>query len=264
MPLLSFFNEGDDEMVKVTKLLVPEHLAWKVAFGRSNSKKYIVVHQTANTSAGADARAHARLQHRGNPRAASWHETVDDKGVYQSFTHDWQLFHAGDGRYGKGNAQGIAIELCVNRDGDYQRMLIHAINRIKELMVQYQIPLSRVISHYDCSKKWCPRELLDGHHGLSFEKFKQKLIQTEPAQAKEPERQTTYVGKRVESIYSGKLRFYNKPSWKDQDVFGFLRKGEGFNRIIKKVAVSTAFQYQVSNGKAIYYVTASPKYVKVV
>lgn len=249
-------------MVKVIQLIVADHLARKVSFGKGNPKKYIVVHQTGNTNKGADAKAHANLQYRGNSREAAWHETVDDKGVYQSFSHDWKLFHAGDGRYGKGNAQGIAIELCVNGDGDYNKMIENALARIKELMAMYHIPIERVISHYDCSKKWCPSELLNGKNGMTFKNFKNVLTEKNiPINKKGSS--TSFVGKRVESIHPGKLRFYNKPSWKDQAVYGYLLNGHGFNEILAKVDVEGYPQYKVSNGKAIYYVTASPKYVKV-
>lgn len=72
-------------------------------------------------------------------------------------------------------------------------------------------------------------------------------------------------GKRVESIYPGKLRFYNKPSWQDQDVFGYLTKGQGFPTMVEKIKVGTGHQYKVKNSKgATFYVTASSQYVKLV
>lgn len=74
----------------------------------------------------------------------------------------------------------------------------------------------------------------------------------------------SYKGKRVESIHAGNLRFYNKPSWNDADVFGYLAKGVGFNEILDKVKVGSSEQYKVRNTKGdIYYVTTSPTYVKV-
>jgi hypothetical protein len=74
-----------------------------------------------------------------------------------------------------------------------------------------------------------------------------------------------YFGKRVESIFDGELRYYNKPSWKDEDVYGHLTKGMGFPTIIDKVRVGKGEQYKVKNSKGqVFYVTASPKYVQVV
>jgi N-acetylmuramoyl-L-alanine amidase len=69
-------------------------------------------------------------------------------------------------------------------------------------------------------------------------------------------------GKRVESKLDG-LRFYNKPSWKDEDVMGSIDEGFGFE-IIEKLSVGKGEQYKVKNSKGnIYYVTANSKYVRV-
>lgn len=94
------------------------------------------------------------------------------------------------------------------------------------------------------------------------EQFKQKTSGNTP---KPKTNVASYIGKRVESIYPGKLRFYNKPSWKDQDVFGYVKKGEGFPEIINKIKVGSGYQYKVKNSKgAIYYITASSEYVRIV
>lgn len=75
----------------------------------------------------------------------------------------------------------------------------------------------------------------------------------------------SYIGKRVESIHNGSLRFYNKPSWSAQDVYGHLTKGIGFPTILDKVTVGNGEQYKVMNSSGqVFYVTASPKYVQVV
>ena len=63
-------------MVSIKRMIVPERLAKRVTYGGTNQKKYITIHQTGNTSKGADAGAHARLQANGNSRQASWHYTV--------------------------------------------------------------------------------------------------------------------------------------------------------------------------------------------
>ena len=79
------------------------------------------------------------------------------------------------------------------------------------------------------------------------------------AQAKE------LAGKRLRSIHRGRLRFYNKASWKNQDVFGYLTYGQCFPRVLQKVQVGLASQYQVENSKGQrFYVTASPKYVELI
>lgn len=72
-----------------------------------------------------------------------------------------------------------------------------------------------------------------------------------------------FVGKRIVSIHPGKLRFYKSPSWRDGDVYGYLTKGQGFSKVLDQVRVGRGYQYKVANAKGeTYYITASPKYVR--
>jgi hypothetical protein len=73
-----------------------------------------------------------------------------------------------------------------------------------------------------------------------------------------------FNGKRLVSHHDGKLRFYNKPSWEDKDVFGYVTNGQGFPTISEKVSVGRGEQYKVKNSKGkVFYITASPVYVSV-
>ncbi|PHB54581.1 N-acetylmuramoyl-L-alanine amidase [Bacillus wiedmannii] len=59
------------------------------------------------------------------------------------------------------------------------------------------------------------------------------------------------------------LRFYSKASWSDRDVAGTVDEGLGFT-IIDKVSVNGSQQYKVKNSKGnVFYITASPYYVKI-
>lgn len=72
-----------------------------------------------------------------------------------------------------------------------------------------------------------------------------------------------YAGKRLVSIHRGNLRFYKKPSWDDKDVYGHLTYGLGFRKVVRKLKVGRAYQYEVENAKGErYFITASPKYVR--
>jgi len=77
-------------MVKTKQQLVSSR---KNAYNGTNGRKYITIHETANTSAGTGAQTHANLQ--SNGFSASWHWQVDDKQAIQSFPHTAQLWHAG-------------------------------------------------------------------------------------------------------------------------------------------------------------------------
>ena len=87
-------------------------------YNGTNKKLKITVHQTGNTSRGANAEMHARFINNGS--TSTWHYTVDDKQAIQHFEHNTQCWHAGDGR-GNGNLHSIGVELCINSDGDYNK-----------------------------------------------------------------------------------------------------------------------------------------------
>ena len=168
-------------MTKIRKHLVPDRIAKRVTYNGTNAKKYIVIHETANTRNGANANAHARLQASGNSRAASWHYTVDDKEIVQSFSDDAQCWHAGNASY---NKQSIGIEICVNSDGDFKKAVDNAVKLTRYLMDKYNIPTSNVIQHNTASGKNCPRYLRSGEKGVSWGDFIAKLAGKNDTKAK--------------------------------------------------------------------------------
>ena len=137
-------------------------------FGRKNREEYITVHQTGNTDIGADAHAHANYMMNGSP--ATWHFTVSDDTVVQHYPTDYSLWHAGDGS-GTGNLHSIGIELCINRDGDYNRTVETGAKLVEYLMRVKDIPLNRVVQHNRWSGKDCPRQIRAGKNGYTWERF---------------------------------------------------------------------------------------------
>ena len=70
------------------------------------------------------------------------------------------------------------------------------------------------------------------------------------------------VGKRVESKVNS-LNYYNRSTWNTSYVAGTVDVGLGFT-IIDKVSVNGSAQYKVKNSKGnVFYITASPYYVKI-
>ena len=124
--------------------------------GEGNPCTSITVHETGNTDPGADAQAHANLQSNGNVRQASWHITVDDKQAIRSFPDTVKCWHAGDAT---GNGTSIAVEICVNSDGNYQKALANAAEAVKQLRERHGLPRSAVKQHKDWSGKNCPTKL---------------------------------------------------------------------------------------------------------
>src|SRR5690625_4482439 len=124
----------------------------------TNGRRWITIHETANTSRGANAQAHANLQSNGNARSASWHIQVDDTQAIRSFPDTVRCWHAVDGQ-GNGNNNSIAIEICVNSDGNFTRAKANAADVVRQLRQQYNIPRSRVVQHNHWSGKNCPANL---------------------------------------------------------------------------------------------------------
>lgn len=144
--------------MEIKQQLIPVNMK-RTRPGIKMAPKYITVHTTDNPSKGANANAHARLQSSGNPRQASWHYQVDDKEIWQSIPDNEVAWHAGDGR-GPGNTQSIGVEICVNQDGNFDKAKQNAIWLIRKLMMDYCIPVDRVVSHKYWSGKNCPAKLL--------------------------------------------------------------------------------------------------------
>ena len=144
-------------------------------FWGTNPRIYITIHETANTSRGANAEMHARYINNGS--SATWHYTVDDKEVVQHYLDTRQCWHAGDGG-GAGNTQSIGIEICVNSDGNFSKTIDNAVDLVKMLMGKYKIPLSNVVQHNHWSGKDCPRNLRHGTKGINWNQFKARLSTT--------------------------------------------------------------------------------------
>lgn len=145
--------------MNIRQLLVPSTIASKVTSGKGNARKKVCIHETANTSKGANADAHARLQYNGNSRQASWHWTVDDKEAIQSFTHDYRCWHTGTT---KGNNESIGIEICVNSDGNYKKAVQNAAELVAKIMKYEKIPIENVVQHNYYSGKNCPKIMRKG------------------------------------------------------------------------------------------------------
>ena len=159
-------------MVKITKNIVSNAIKNKVSYNGTNTCKYITIHETANTSKGADAETHGRLQANGNSRQASWNYTVDDKQVVQSFDDKVQCWHAGST---KGNKESIGIEICVNSDGNFNKAVKNAAELVKILMKRHGISASNVVQHHHWSGKNCPTNLRNGSKGINWNDFKAML-----------------------------------------------------------------------------------------
>ena len=122
----------------------------------------ITIHETANTSEGADAEAHSDYLSTTSDEV-SWHYTVDDHEIYHHLPDDEPGYHAGD-RMDEdgGNMNGIGIEMCVNSDGNYEQTLINTEKLCARLLIEYDLNPSKALKkHQDFSGKICPSTLIN-------------------------------------------------------------------------------------------------------
>lgn len=120
--------------------------------GTANSCKYITIHDTGNKSVGADAAAHAKYIKSLNEKT-SWHYTVDDEYIYQHLPDSEKSYHTSDK---EANESSIAVELCVNADGDFAKTVENAVYLIRGLAEKYNIPIENIKRHKDWTGKNCP------------------------------------------------------------------------------------------------------------
>lgn len=118
----------------------------------------LVIHNTAN-----DASAENEISYMiGNNDEVSYHFAVDDKAIVQGIPTNRCTWNAGDGN-GKGNREGISIEICYSKSGGSRFMKAeeNAAELAAELLLQYGWDISRLTKHQDYSGKYCPHRTLD-------------------------------------------------------------------------------------------------------
>ena len=160
-------NENDEDDPLLPNL--PIEATPEIQFYKCNSTNYtvgrggnkithIVVHYTSgkNTSEGA-ALANCKYFNR-NSVGASAHFFVDSGyTIWQSVAESDTAWHAGNWAM---NQRSIGIEVCsagVFTNAEIERLTW----LVQHLMKKYNIPVSRVIRHYDVTGKKCPAYYVD-------------------------------------------------------------------------------------------------------
>ena len=134
----------------------------------TNNPIAIVIHNTDNYAASADAKAHAEWIATDTNTGMSWHYVVDDHSIYQNLPHNRGAYHVGKNygsnnlfsKYGgRDNKNTIGIEMCVNAGFNYEKAFQNTVALTKYLMKELNIPAERVFQHYDICSKNCPSEI---------------------------------------------------------------------------------------------------------
>lgn len=131
----------------------------------------IVVHNTANDASAKNEIAYMIR----NNNEVSFHYAVDDKEIVQGIPENRNAWHSGDGGKGKGNREGIAIEICYSKSGGekFTKAEKNAVELIVDILKRYGWGVDKVTKHQDYNGKYCPHRTLD----LGWERFI-KMIDT--------------------------------------------------------------------------------------
>ena len=143
--------------MNIVKKIVPES-KYGVKCPYTMKPTRIVVHNTAN-----DASARNEISYMTNNNyEVSFHYAVDDKEVVQGIEENRNAWHSGDGN-GKGNREGIAIEICYSKSGGdrFIKAEQNAVELIVDILKRYNWSIDKVTKHKDYSNKYCPHRTLD-------------------------------------------------------------------------------------------------------
>lgn len=182
-------------MKKMTNILdsvisVPCHPKNRGGTRPASAIQYIAFHYTGNDG---DTDANNARYYRDNVVQASAHYFVDDDSITQSVEDLGIAWAVGGKKWadcpqtGGGvlflkatNYNTISIELCdTRRDGQImatEATLARAAELGRALMKKYNIPIERVIRHFDVSGKHCPAYFMDN---AAWEAFKARLVEKE-------------------------------------------------------------------------------------
>lgn len=153
--------------------------------GETITPKYIVIHDTDNRRAGADAQAN-RDYFANHPNAnASAHYIIDQGNIVQALEDTWKGWHVGDGGTSAqiNNSNTIGIELAVNAGNDFNKTLDNGVALTKYLMTKYNIPAENIVMHKHASGKTCSRMMIEDEPEL-WTSFKEKVAKGMTGEAK--------------------------------------------------------------------------------
>lgn len=157
-------------MLAIQKLLINYNFSV-----RNGAIKYICIHDVGASSSARNNRDYFN----GGDRGASADFFIDSNNIIQCIDYNKNYSWAvGDGKgiYGITNNNSISIEMCLEANlRPSSTTVTNTINLTQQLMRELNIPLERVVRHYDASHKSCPHSFSDNDWTL-WTDFKKQLI----------------------------------------------------------------------------------------
>ncbi|MBZ4223082.1 N-acetylmuramoyl-L-alanine amidase [Bacillus wiedmannii] len=119
--------------------------------------EFITVHNTYNDATAENEVAYMIR----NDNQVSFHIAIDEKEAVQGIPLERNAWACGDGN-GPGNRRSISVEICYSLSGGdrYYKAENNAAVVVAQLMKQYNIPISKVLTHQSWSGKYCPHRML--------------------------------------------------------------------------------------------------------
>jgi len=188
--------------------------------GRSDAVRYLVIHYTGND--GDTAENNVRY-FANNSVGASAHFFVDANEVVTSVPESDTAWHCGAKTYQHPqcrNSNSIGIELCSYRENGVYNFLEGTLNNAAELTAflskKYEIPVNRILRHYDVTGKQCPEPML--RDAELWQKFLKEV---------ELRMEVTDLEKRITALESANVyqRMEEIPQWARPTVEKFVQKG---------------------------------------
>lgn len=231
-------------MLKITNVNCPsDKIAVKCPYSMTPTR--IVIHNTAND---ASAENEIAYMHRNN-NETSFHFAVDDLGAVQGIELNRNAWHASDGN-GKGNREGIAIEICYSKSGGekWLKAVDNAAELTAQLLKQYGWETDKITKHQDYGNhKHCPHRILDEYGWDNFIKLVASKMDNSATENITPANVNVYYRVRT----GGKWL----PEVKNTEDYAGI-KGKAITDIAVKVDKGTVkYRVHVKGGNWLPYVT---------
>lgn len=228
----------------------------KLNFTNANNTgrvKYIVVHYTANNG---DTAANNIKYFQSAYRGASAHYFVDEKEIWRSVADKDVAWHVGAKSYKHAycrNTNSIGIEMCSRKNSKGQYYIkTDTINNTAELtrdlMKKYNVPVERVIRHYDVTGKMCPEPFV--RDTKEWQDFKKSLTQAAPQKPKPqaPVEEEEEV-KRFNTI--AEMPSWAKPTIEKLVKDGLLSgTGKGFDLTLDMIRTLVLTERMINQGRS--------------
>lgn len=240
-----------------------------------NKIKYIVIHYTANDGDTDEGNGNYFKNH---IVKASAHYFVDDDSVTQSVPDNYVAWSVGGSKYSNCNVTGggryygtvnntnsISIEIC----DDVKNGVVYpsaatignAVEFTKTLMKKYNIPMPRVIRHFDVTGKTCPAYWCGTSEKNQkwLTEFWNKLGNTQTSTAPSGgSTSSSFAAYKVKVICSA-LNIRKTPNWSASDVVGVIKDKGVYTIVAEKTLDGTKFG-KLKSGQG--WISLGSKYVK--